>query len=56
LGIIENGALTQVKVFGEIRVSATHTILMFFNQTGNSNSRVEGYLGKWNLDEAVYKY
>jgi CubicO group peptidase (beta-lactamase class C family) len=62
LGIIENGALKQVKVFGEITkgVSASYnTIFNVASLTKPVTALVAlklVSLGKWNLDEAVYKY
>jgi CubicO group peptidase (beta-lactamase class C family) len=62
LGIIENGALKQVKVFGEITkgVSAPYnTIFNVASLTKPITALVAlklVSLGKWNLDEAIYKY
>jgi CubicO group peptidase (beta-lactamase class C family) len=62
LGIIENGALKQVNVFGEITkgVSAPYnTIFNVASLTKPITAMVALKLvsiGKWNLDEAVYKY
>jgi CubicO group peptidase (beta-lactamase class C family) len=62
LGIIENGALKQVKVFGEITkgVSASYnTIFNVASLTKPVTALVAlklVSLGKWNLDEAIYRY
>lgn len=62
LGIIENGKLKQVKVFGEIEkgVSAPYnTIFNVASLTKPVTAMVAlklVSLGKWNLDEPVYKY
>lgn len=62
LGIIENGKLKQVKVFGEITngISAPYnTIFNVASLTKPVTAMVAlklVSLGKWNLDEPVYKY
>lgn len=62
LGIIENGKLKQVKVFGEITkgISAPYnTIFNVASLTKPVTAMVALKLislGKWNLDEPVYKY
>lgn len=62
LGIIENGKLKQVKVFGEISkgVSAPYnTIFNVASLTKPVTAMVAlklASLGKWNIDEPVYKY
>lgn len=62
LGIIENGSLKQVKVFGEIKpgVSAPYnTIFNVASLTKPITAMVALQLasqGKWNLDEPVYHY
>ncbi len=62
LGIIENGKLQQVKVVGEITkgVSAPYnTIFNVASLTKPITSMVAlklVSLGKWNLDEPIYKY
>lgn len=62
LGIIENGKLKQVKVFGEITkgVAAPYnTIFNVASLTKPVTAMVALKLvsaGKWNLDEPVYKY
>lgn len=62
LGIIENGQLKQVKVFGEITkgISAPYnTIFNVASLTKPVTAMVALKLvsaGKWNLDEPVYKY
>lgn len=62
LGIIENGKLQQVKVFGEITkgVSAPYnTIFNVASLTKPVTAMVAlrlTNLGKWNLDEPIYKY
>ena len=62
LGIIENGKLKQVKVFGEIAkgVSAPYnTIFNVASLTKPVTAMVAlnlVSLGKWNLDEPIYKY
>lgn len=62
LGIIENGKLKQVKVFGEIRngISAPYnTIFNVASLTKPVTAMVVlklVSLDKWNLDEPIYKY
>ncbi|MGG5209825.1 serine hydrolase [Chryseobacterium sp. MIQD13] len=62
LGIIEGGKLKQVKVFGEIKngISAPYnTIFNVASLTKPITAMVAlklVSLGKWNLDEPVYKY
>lgn len=62
LGIVENGKLKQIKVFGEISkgVSAPYnTIFNVASLTKPITAMVAlklVSLGKWNLDEPVYKY
>lgn len=62
LGIIENGQLKQVKVFGDIRTGASAPYNTLFNVaslTKPVTAMVTLKLvsqGKWNLDEPVYKY
>lgn len=62
LGIIENGELKQIKVFGEITkgVSAPYnTIFNVASLTKPVTAMVALKLvssGKWNLDESIYKY
>jgi CubicO group peptidase (beta-lactamase class C family) len=62
LGVIENGALTQVKVFGEIAKGVPATLQYYFNVASLTKPVTAIValklvsLGKWNLDEAVYKY
>lgn len=62
LGIIENGKLKQIKVFGEITkgVSAPYnTIFNVASLTKPVTAMVAlklVSLGKWNLDEPIYKY
>jgi CubicO group peptidase (beta-lactamase class C family) len=62
IGIIENGALTQVKVFGEIAkgVSALYNTIFNVASLTKPVTAIVALklvsLGKWNLDEAVYKY
>ena len=62
LGIIENGKLRQVKVFGEIKngiVAPYNTIFNVASLTKPVTAVVALKListGKWNLDEPVYKY
>lgn len=62
IGIIENGKLQQVKVFGEITkgVSAPYnTIFNVASLTKPVTAMVAlklASLGKWDLDEPVYKY
>jgi CubicO group peptidase (beta-lactamase class C family) len=62
IGVIENGKLKQVKVFGEITkgVSAPYnTIFNVASLTKPVTAMVAlklVSLGKWNLDEPIYKY
>lgn len=62
LGIIESGKLKQVKVFGEISkgISAPYnTIFNVASLTKPVTAMVAlklASLGKWNIDEPVYKY
>ena len=62
IGVIENGKLQQVKVFGEITkgVSAPYnTIFNVASLTKPVTAMVAlklVSLGKWNLDEPIYKY
>lgn len=62
IGVIENGKLQQVKVFGEIikGVSAPYnTIFNVASLTKPVTAMVAlklVSLGKWNLDEPIYKY
>lgn len=62
IGVIENGKLQQVKVFGEISngVSAPYnTIFNVASLTKPVTAMVALKLislGKWNLDEPIYKY
>jgi CubicO group peptidase (beta-lactamase class C family) len=62
LGIIENGKIKQIKVFGEITkgISAPYnTIFNVASLTKPVTAMVTlklVSLGKWNLDEPVYKY
>lgn len=62
IGVIENGKLQQVKVFGEISkgISAPYnTIFNVASLTKPVTAMVAlklVSLGKWNLDEPVYKY
>ena len=62
IGIIENGKLQQVKVFGEIskRVAAPYnTIFNVASLTKPVTAMVAlklVSLGKWNLDDPIYKY
>lgn len=62
LGIIENGKLKQVKVFGEISAGNTAPYNTIFNVasltkpiTAMTALRLVS-LGKWNLDEPLYHY
>lgn len=62
IGIIENGKLQQVKVFGEITkgISAPYnTIFNIASLTKPVTAMVAlklASLGKWDLDEPIYKY
>jgi len=62
LGIIENGKLKQVKVFGEIKNGASAPYNTIFNVASLTKPVTAIValklvsLGKWNLDEPIYKY
>ena len=62
LGIIENGKLQQVKVFGEISkgVSAPYNTIFNVASLTKPVTAIVALklvsLGKWNLDEPIYKY
>jgi CubicO group peptidase (beta-lactamase class C family) len=62
IGVIENGNLKQIKVFGELKkgVSAPYnTIFNVASLTKPITAMVTlklASLGKWNLDEPIYKY
>ena len=62
LGIIEGGKLKEIKVFGEIdkgNVAPYNTIFNVASLTKPITAMVAlrlASLGKWNLDEPVYKY
>jgi hypothetical protein len=62
LGIIENGALKQVKVFGKITKAVSAPYNTIFNVASLTKPVTAMValklvsLGKWSLDEAVYKY
>jgi CubicO group peptidase (beta-lactamase class C family) len=62
LGIIENGKLKQVKVFGEIKngVSAPYNTIFNVASLTKPVTAIVALklvsLGKWNLDEPIYKY
>jgi CubicO group peptidase (beta-lactamase class C family) len=62
LGIIENGKLKQVKVFGELTKSVSapyNTIFNVASLTKPVTAMVAlklASLGKWNIDEPVYTY
>lgn len=62
LGIIEDGKLKQIKVFGQIKENNSapyNTIFNVASLTKPITSMVALHLvslGKWNLDEPVYKY
>ncbi|MFV8346483.1 serine hydrolase [Flavobacterium sp. ZB4P13] len=62
LGIIENGKLQQVKVFGEITkgVSAPHNTIFNVASLTKPVTAMAALklvsLGKWNLDEPLHKY
>lgn len=62
LGIIENGKLKQVKIFGEIsegNATPYNTIFNVASLTKPITAMVAlrlASLGKWNLDEPIYKY
>lgn len=62
IGVIENGKLKQVKVFGEITkgVSAPYNTIFNVASLTKPVTAIVALklvsLGKWNLDEPVYKY
>lgn len=62
LGIIENGKLKQIKVFGEIAKGQSAPYNTIFNVASLTKPVTALValklvsLGKWNLDEPVYKY
>lgn len=62
IGIIEDGKLKQVDVFGEIKVGVTAPYNTIFNVASLTKPVTAMValklvsLGKWNLDEPVYKY
>jgi CubicO group peptidase (beta-lactamase class C family) len=62
LGIIEEGKLKQIKVFGEIKNGVTAPYNTIFNVASLTKPVTAMValklvsLGKWNLDEPVYKY
>lgn len=62
IGIIENGKLQQVKVFGEISkgISAPYNTIFNVASLTKPVTAIVALklvsLGKWNLDEPVYKY
>jgi CubicO group peptidase (beta-lactamase class C family) len=62
LGIIEEGKLKQIKVFGEIENGVTAPYNTIFNVASLTKPVTAMValklvsLGKWNLDEPVYKY
>lgn len=62
LGIIENGKLQQVRVFGEITkgISAPYNTIFNVASLAKPVTAMVALrlvsLGKWNLDEPVYKY
>lgn len=62
LGIIENGKLKQIKVFGEIAKGQPAPFNAIFNVASLTKPVTAIValklvsLGKWNLDEPVYKY
>ncbi|WP_073552402.1 serine hydrolase [Elizabethkingia meningoseptica] len=62
LGIIEDGQLKQVKVFGDIKPGVSAPYNTYFNVASLTKPvtamvalRLVG-MGKWNLDEPLYKY
>lgn len=62
LGIIENGKLTQIKVYGKLNDNISASYNSLFNVasltkpvTAMTVLRLVS-LGKWNLDEPLYKY
>jgi CubicO group peptidase (beta-lactamase class C family) len=62
LGIINNGKLQQIKVFGELKKGATAPYNTIFNVASLTKPITAMVtlklvsLGKWNLDEPLYKY
>lgn len=62
IGIIENGKLKQIKVFGEISKGISAPYNTIFNMASLTKPVTAMLalklvsLGKWNLDEPVYKY
>lgn len=62
LGIIEDGKITQIKVFGEITkgISAPYNTIFNVASLTKPVTAIVALklisLGKWNLDEPVYKY
>lgn len=62
IGIIENGKLQQVKVFGEISkgISAPYNIIFNVASLTKPVTAMVALklvsLGKWNLDDPIYKY
>lgn len=62
IGVIKNGKLQQVKVFGEITKGITAPYNTLFNVASLTKPITAMValklvsLGKWNLDEPVYKY
>lgn len=62
LGVIENGKLQQVKVFGEISkgISAPYNTIFNVASLTKPVTAIVALklisLGKWNLDEPIYKY
>ncbi|PWS31439.1 serine hydrolase [Pedobacter paludis] len=62
IGIIENGKLQQVKVFGEISKGISAPFNTIFNVASLTKPVTALValklvsLGKWNLDEPIYKY
>ena len=62
LGIIENGKLSQIKVFGEISEGNSAPYNTIFNVASLTKPITAMVtlklisLGKWNLDEPLYKY
>jgi len=62
LGVIENGKLKQVKVFGEISKGISAPYNTIFNVASLTKPVTAMIalklvsLGKWNLDEPIYKY
>lgn len=62
IGLIENGKLQQIKVFGEIKNDVTAPYNTIFNVASLTKPVTALValklvsLGKWNLEEPVYKY